>query len=463
MRWGRFPSIVAMTCCGCGGLSAPGHGDATTDSSTQGDGHVGADALEDVTPGSDAGSTDATTAPDGTVDAGPADSAPADAPRGDGNILDPTFGDGGLIGIPYDAGPDAAPGLGSAYVSAIVVRSDGRFVVALQSNPSNQGVWIAQVLADGSAFDSTFAGGGLVAVPNGTYAGWYGGRTSLALAPNGSVVVAYGCAGAQDASTLVDTCVVRLTPAGQIDTTWGTSGVADVTSLGSFWAAVVDATGSVWLASGNPNVGGLAVLDSNGLPDLGPGGNGRANVAAQSACVGVGIQSTGRIVVGCGDPMGGLDLFGVTATGDVDPTFAAPVRVVTPQVTAVAMAVNPDDSLMAVGYGPGSFAAARFTANGALDTGFAAGGSLNTLGDTTSVAGVAALGQDDFAVSTASLTSENQPIVVIKLAPTGIDTSYGVGGFGTVAQGGLMATAIAAQGNGLLVAGAGLPLARVNP
>jgi uncharacterized delta-60 repeat protein len=103
---------------------------------------------------------------------------------------------------------------GADQANAVAVQPDGKIVVAgSTSHGGNGDVAIARYKTDG-ALDPTFDGDGLVTTNLGTGSD---SANSVAIQPDGSIVVA---GMAQD-----DTALVRYTPTGQLDATFGTGGI----------------------------------------------------------------------------------------------------------------------------------------------------------------------------------------------------------------------------------------------
>jgi uncharacterized delta-60 repeat protein len=162
--------------------------------------------------------------------------------------LDPSFGMGGLVTTPF-------PGFSNAYVSDVVVQSDGRIVLAgYVSHGAGSGteqLAMARYDSDGS-LDGSFGTGGLVTTlfPGATRA-WAGGMT---LQADGRIVVA-GWAG--------DFAVARFDSDGSLDGSFGTAGLV-TTSFGDRWyaqagAVTVQPDGRI-VAAGSGSASGWAQL-----------------------------------------------------------------------------------------------------------------------------------------------------------------------------------------------------------
>jgi len=197
--------------------------------------------------------------------------------------------------------------------------------------------------------------------------------------------------------------------AGSLDPTFGTGGVALVTGAGSFiGGATFASNGDILIALGS----GVERLNPNGTPDTSFGSGGFASTGLTNPGPGdVAVQPDGRIVwVGAGQIPGDTntaDNFAVarfTATGALDPTFGAgglvstsfPAEPVSDAADTVLL--QPDGKILVGGQagisrrGIALFAAMlRLNADGSLDTTFGTGGkAVNTANDLA----ITALGLD---------------------------------------------------------------------
>jgi uncharacterized delta-60 repeat protein len=185
---------------------------------------------------------------------------------------------------------------------------------------------------NGGRLDATFGSGGTRVVDvGGTEAGF-----GLAVQPDGKLVLV----GGQQPSSpgeAAKAIVVRLTPEGSLDPTFGSGGVVMV-----------------------PCAAGFAVA----------------------------LQTDGKIVVGgaiCGP---GLAVIRLLSDGRLDTSFGTAGRAsadVGGYGTTFALAMQPDGKIFAVGrasapssFDPGDFAVARFNSDGSLDSSFAGNGRVRT-------------------------------------------------------------------------------------
>jgi uncharacterized delta-60 repeat protein len=240
--------------------------------------------------------------------------------------LDTTFGGGkhpsGIVQTSI-AGSTASNG------DAVAIQPDGKIVVAghsLQSAGTEFAV--ARYNANGT-LDTTFGNGGIAL----TYPGIQNEGVSLALQSNGDIVLAGLDAGANGMAA------VRYTPTGQLDTSFGTGGIATVPSgaplsaSGDFGSGVlVLGNGDIVLAGTGPNGMTLARLSGTGQLDTTFGSAGYALDPAINTADGLGLASNGDLVAsgtvsaGTGGNSTGQDQFGVAAFlpgGTLDPSFGS--------------------------------------------------------------------------------------------------------------------------------------------
>lgn len=270
---------------------------------------------------------------------------------------DPTFSEDGIAEAPLMEGR----------VWSTVVQPDGRIVVAGSSGwaftfgePSDFAV--LRFTPDGR-LDPSFGGDGMVTI---AFASGAAQAHGVALQPDGRIVAA-GCTGC-DWTGASDVAVARLNPDGSLDPSFGAGGRID------------------------------------GIPIAGPDACGVATRWFDG--YDVGVQSTGRIVVGgfFGPAVPGatydFGVAGFTTAGDLDCTFGAPALpigdpspvpagvgvgggVVTTDFgnthdLAFAMAVGADDAIVVGGTtdsgGYGSAGVVRYTADGVADVTFGRAG-----------------------------------------------------------------------------------------
>lgn len=310
-------------------------------------------------------------------------------------VLDSSFGSGGMVTI-------NVPGAlgGGVQVIGVAIQPDGKIVAGISTANSDgeESFSLARLNANGS-LDTTFGSSGIVtSLPFGQ------GRspTVLALQPDGKILLAG------------DGIMARYNPTGQLDSTFGSSGLA-LLAAQSVTAIALQPNGQILIAGGGPargafppsvqtlSVAGLiARYNPNGSLDTTFGSSGQAaSVAAASAIV---VQVDGRIVVAgsinsrlVAPPAPndtGFGLVRYNPNGSIDTTFGRRGAVITdfgksaPLAETFALALQSDGEIIAAGVAgqfpgisrstPSSFALARYTNAGPLDTSFGSGGKVTT-------------------------------------------------------------------------------------
>ena len=286
--------------------------------------------------------------------------------RSDG-LLDMSFGTGGVVTIAKST-PSALRG------PSIAIGADGKLVVAGAVAGSTV---VVRLLPDG-ALDRTFNHTG--------YAPAQSGVAQLVAIDGANRAVVVG-----DAVETPGAAAWRFTSAGQLDTTFGSGGLATL-AAGRFARAVaIDASGRPVVAGDAPFI---ERLTTNGLPDSTFGTRGVTTfpdpVVELSA---VAVQSDDRVVAS-GSESPGLELVDspavavrVLADGTPDPSFGthgvaafAPAGL---ETAAEAINVLPGGDLLLSGIGGGDIAesfgpygfVARLLPNGAVDRTFACNGA----------------------------------------------------------------------------------------
>ncbi|MGH8973075.1 MAG: hypothetical protein ACRD0C_07700 [Acidimicrobiia bacterium] len=311
--------------------------------------------------------------------------------RPDGH-LDPGFGTGGrvwtdlvTVGWPVLDGEVAGGvvSLGTSAAYAVAVQPDGRIILAgTTASGTSTAFALVRYLPDGH-LDDSFGAGGLVVTDFDSTTDDV--ASALVLLPGGRIVAA-GRAGDRFA-------LARYLPDGQLDPSFGTSGLA-VTGQGlvAGLAAALDAAGRVVVAGQGGEPGGpydLAVaryLPDGNLDrafgqrgtirtDLGPSGEWLSSLA---------LQPDGGIVV-AGTSGSSFALLRYLADGRPDPGFgAAGVVTAGPAIgSARAVVLDPAGRLMVAGErlvvdSQRQVAVARYSPAGTLDAAFAPGGMIGT-------------------------------------------------------------------------------------
>ena len=305
--------------------------------------------------------------------------------------LDSSFGNGGKQVVAFPEGGSEG--------EAVAVTPDGGAVVAgaVQVPGSPYGTFafgVARLLPDGR-LDPSFGTGGTVVVPNrGSVT--EAEATAVAVLPNGSVVVA-------GSANLTTGRVVRLTPGGQLDPTFGAGGEVLLRQPGdvvdSPFAVAALAGGDVLVGENTQgaDAGSLTAvrLTPDGALDPGFGAGGRAIIPFRTSGYSVGstgygggmaVLPDGRVVLTGQVVMSGssyeFEVARVTPDGQPDPTFGVGGGVALgfpgwDQAQAEGVAVRPDGRVVVVGGVESQTdtrpAFAQLLPNGQLDPAFGGG------------------------------------------------------------------------------------------
>jgi len=342
--------------------------------------------------------------------------------------LDTSFGTKGIRDLP---GPSESS---AARATALAVQPDGQIVVGVKDGDSSGGLSGLRRLDDKGNWDTGFGynswatrgehtdfralaiqpDGGILANPvassgftldRDTSAGladpafgtngrvtdssfsWEPVRTAaFALQPDGKVLIT----GMPKTGNFL---IARYHADGMPDMDFSTDGTT-TTDLGAY-AIALQADGKIVVAGTSYNADNynydfaLARYRADGTPDLnfGAGGKTTTDLGGSGAAYGIALQPDGRIVV-AGASGGDVALARYDADGTLDTSFGEDNGgskkgwVVTDfggYDTTYALALQPDGKpLVAVNNEQGDFILARYTADGALDTGFGTAGIVTT-------------------------------------------------------------------------------------
>ena len=334
----------------------------------------------------------------------------------------------------------------------------------------------AHIHADTLSRDATFASNGLFKTEIGPHTDSFKGAYGMALQTDGKVVLAGVCNGAAES----DFCLVRLTAAGQFDTTFNGTGsvISPVATVGAYGRAVaVQADGKIVVAGACADVefDQLCVVryTAAGALDTSFNSTGRAvttfasSGAETSVANAVAIQSDQKIVAGGVCNVGGSLMFCIArynSDGSLDQSFnaSAPpdgrgMRVTavttTGSSTANAILVQPDQKIVQVGACNSAassgirMCALRLNPDGSLDSTFNSSGLLVVASGDCSVCSEARAVyiQADGRLLLAGASSEvPSRFVALRLtASGGVDSSFGSGGAAAATVGIGFATAFA--------------------
>ena len=295
--------------------------------------------------------------------------------------LDPNFGIGGKVVI---GGTNA----GAAF--AVAVQTDGKILAAA---PANLQLTVFRFNSNGSV-DNTFGNNGATAIqPDETFLGPASG--GIALQPDGRILVATAH---NEGGPLQ--IVARLLANGQLDSTFGSNGVAP--TFGGDSVAVLP-NGNILVGTGSvtsayaPNG---AVVKDFGIHGQTPGFSNQSFANAAGGFVVPNNSSTVTRIITAGTIFTDLNLMSLNSVsgfllvsynidGTLDNAFGIHGGVTTPfpgniLARAFAVALQRNGDIVAVGQtartdtGPSDFALVRYNPNGTVDTTFGNSGFVST-------------------------------------------------------------------------------------
>jgi uncharacterized delta-60 repeat protein len=366
--------------------------------------------------------------------------------------LDPTFGTGGTVMTDLNHSTDLA--------NAVAVQSDGKLVVVGQTYKDNdysdEDFVVTRYNTNGT-LDTTFGSRGRVRTD---FPGLAAVPSSVVIQPDGKIVVA---GGAFPLFTFAgDFKVVRYNPNGSLDTSFGAGGIVTTTfPEGSYAFDValqpdgkIIAAGTVFVDF-NPGDASntdfaLARYNPDGTPDASFGSGGTVMtdfVGAEDDAFSILVQLDGKIIaVGSANSPATFYDFAAArylANGTLDSTFGTGGRVQTDFGDhnfdrARSAALQADGRIVAAGFaisqngGVQNFAVARYTSNGVLDTTFSRDGKTQIdFGNCCQSANKVLL-QSDGKIITVGYANTEDPdsdFLLARLNPRGsLDSTFGIGG-----------------------------------
>jgi len=307
--------------------------------------------------------------------------------------LDSSFGTGGMVIINVPSGLG-----GGVQIIGVAIQIDGKIVAGISTinSDGSESFSLARLNQNGS-LDGGFGSAGIVT----TFPfGQQRSPTVLALQPDGRILLAG------------DGVMARYNSTGQLDSTFGSGGLAVLTFF-SIRAIALQPNGQILIGGGGPardafppgtqtlSVAGLiARYNPNGNLDSSFGGTGQvASLAPVSA---IALLADGRILVAGGitsrlSSAGndtGFGLVRYNPNGSIDLTFGRRGVVITdfgqtaPLAEAFALVLQSNGEIISagvaaqksIGFHPAqsSFALARYTSIGLLDTSFGSTGKVTT-------------------------------------------------------------------------------------
>jgi uncharacterized delta-60 repeat protein len=235
-------------------------------------------------------------------------------------------------------------------------------------------------------------------------------------------------------------------PPSGLDATFDTDGKATLAAFGGDRSAMaLQPDGKVIMVGGTFTDFVMARFNADGSLDTGFGVSGKVQTAMvageQEEALAVALQADGKIVVagytGTSGP-GGPQNFALAryqSNGGLDGSFGVGGRVITGvEGNAFAVAIQPDNKIVAGGRIGGDIQLARYLPNGTLDDSFGVGGKIATptdiVGDADEAANIVILPTGEILVSGgSSVGGGSDPTGVARYLPNGaLDTTFGTGG-----------------------------------
>ena len=310
----------------------------------------------------------------------------------DAGDLDQTFGTNGIAAIP-----------GATQVNDVAIQADGRTVAV---GADGDDFTIARFNLDGTP-DASFGNNGVAAVD--FRLGPDAANAVSLLADGRILVVGEAFVEAGSVGGFSKFAMARLNADGTLDQTFGVDGkvVENFRGNNEAWDVELLPNGQFLVGSrffyGTFDLPASAVAvvryNADGTRDATFGDDGVASVEILNEVpnerrVGLGVQSTGRIILAVGRDLGNDDavgLFGFDTSGDLDATFGNFGSVITnPTIDEndipEAVVIQPDDKIVvgATAEFPDRFLVLRYNANGSLDDGTV---TDTTIGDTFGAGG----------------------------------------------------------------------------
>jgi uncharacterized delta-60 repeat protein len=374
--------------------------------------------------------------------------------------LDPTFGKGGIVTT-----PNTTTGCSQNVSCSVAIQSDGKIVVAGGATASNgtPELALARYTTSGS-LDSTFGNGGIVVEPENNGGPAFG----LAIQTDGKIITA--------APQQFDLAVTRFNTNGTLDSTFGTGGTSKFRA-GTFLFAPVNG-GLALLADGKIVVAVNSVLvrlltDGQLDSSFGSGGIAPLITGAQTLA----LLSSGKALVASSFTFdtGGVSRY--NSNGSLDKTFGVVGQ--SPSFGGVAALVALSDGKIILGNTlvsgtastggniPQGFILTRYNSDGTIDTTFGTRGAVVTNLPGEGFSAVAALAvQSNGDIVAAGVTEAKNPafgnepsdFALARYTPNGqLDTTFGKNGrvttaFGTNGGNAAAVSALAIQSDGKIVA-----------
>jgi uncharacterized delta-60 repeat protein len=273
--------------------------------------------------------------------------------------LDQSFGSNGLVTLHFSGSGSTA-----SYddATAMVLQSNGEILVAGTTNGASgtNDIALARFNVNGS-LDTSFGNGGKVITSYAAIPGAIGNTevASVALEPNGTIIVVGAAEFVSGGYGIGHPFVVRYTASGALDTTFGGTGIVVVSQISTLGnnplavGAVRASDGKIVTAASDATTAhaDLARLNVDGSLDSTFGTNGIA-YESQPGAASIALQPDGKIVTGVGSNF----LVRYLATGAPDTSFgtdgisakaSAPWTNVNPSYNT--LAIQPDGRILQAG------------------------------------------------------------------------------------------------------------------
>lgn len=330
---------------------------------------------------------------------------------------DGSFGSGGMVRGPAVAG---APG---SLGRSVAIQPDGKIVVVGAASDASgstpKGLLIERYSSSGT-LDTSFGSGGVV----NEFGSSFGNGYAVAIQPDGKIVATGSDTAAGSNGVAPRVAAVRLSPSGTLDSSFAGGGldVIDDGSFSVALAVALQSDGKIVIAGSQSPSGQsvnalLARLTSSGAPDTSFNGSGAVTVfdtqgAAFESFNGVAVQGNGAIVVAgtvtAGNSGADALVARFTSSGAKDSSFGSGGVTYTPSAVnfteqggqtipganAVGLAINGE--IVAGGTFANGIATSgalfAFTPGGASDSSFGTGGTVKltgSQGNNTEFAGLA--------------------------------------------------------------------------
>jgi uncharacterized delta-60 repeat protein len=382
-----------------------------------------------------------------------------------GGLLDPTFGSGGHVLSPLAGGTD---------VYAVTLQPDGKIVVGGVTSAPGGAFIVGRYNADGS-LDTSFGSGGY---NNTTFDSVWAlamqpqpdGTSKILAAGKVTVTQKHG----KTVTSTVEIALARYNANGTLDTTFGTNGKVTTIPAGQSEYAMsmaVDTSGRIVVAAGTD--WGMATLvryTPNGALDtsFGTGGAHVTNIPVFANQESIALQPDGKIVLAVTSPDQAPNSPGVitarfNVNGTADSTFGSSGVVTNEGVGGVwgRVAIQGDGKIVVAELDPSGYCLLRYNPDGTLDAGFGSGGEVNLNYPygwefkTSHLAGVA-VQTDGKIVAGGDLYDpvlQQSHFVAVRVSTTGaLDTGYGNSGWASTQFGnGDTSFAMALQPDGRLL------------